>query len=167
VTAIDLDIRRADIDRDLAGVLAVDRVTFENPWTRDMYEWEARHSDVARLYVARDRAAGGDPLVAYCAVWVIFDELHINNLAVHPDWRRRGVASALLQWVLDAAEREGAVRSTLEVRRSNDAARLLYERFGFTVAGTRPGYYRTPVEDALILWRGAPRAGPAGDHGLA
>jgi ribosomal-protein-alanine N-acetyltransferase len=63
------------------------------------------------------------------------------------------VAADLLQFVLDRAAEEGAVRATLEVRRSNEVARRLYERFGFTVAGTRPAYYRAPVEDALILWR--------------
>jgi ribosomal-protein-alanine N-acetyltransferase len=93
-------------------------------------------------------------VVAYCAGWVIFDELHINNLAVQPAWRRRGVAGALLAFVLHDAAAEGASRATLEVRRSNEAARRLYERFGFGYAGVRKDYYREPVEDALVLWRG-------------
>jgi ribosomal-protein-alanine N-acetyltransferase len=87
---------------------------------------------------------------------VIFDELHINNLAVDPAWRRRGVAGALLTFVLASAAAEGATRATLEVRRSNEPARRLYERFGFAFAGVRTAYYREPVEDALVLWRGAP-----------
>ncbi len=117
-----------------------------------MYEWEWTHSDVARFYVARSAGA----VVAYCAGWVIFDELHINNLAVDPAWRRRGVASALLTFVLASAAAEGALRSTLEVRQSNEPARRLYERFGFAFAGVRTAYYREPVEDALVLWRNRP-----------
>lgn len=149
-----IELDRADFARDLEGILAVDQATFERPWTREMYEWEARHSDVARFYVARHD--GG--VIAYLAGWVIFDELHINNLAVTPAWRRRGVAGTLLTHVLQAAAREGAVRATLEVRRSNEPARRLYERFGFAFAGVRKDYYRQPVEDALVLWRdgGAP-----------
>ncbi|MEO5823902.1 MAG: ribosomal protein S18-alanine N-acetyltransferase [Vicinamibacteraceae bacterium] len=162
-----LDLSRAELARDLDGILAVDAATFERPWTRAMYEWEWTHSDVARFYVAR-RA---DAVVAYCAGWVIFDELHINNLAVEPGSRRGGVAGALLAFVLQSAAAEGASRATLEVRQSNEAARTLYERFGFVFAGVRTAYYREPVEDALVLWRnrpdgtgqtGNPESGPAG-----
>ena len=158
-----LDLARAELARDLDGILAVDAATFDRPWTRAMYEWEWTHSDVARFYVARIPGArpGADSgaVVAYCAGWIVFDELHINNLAVGPAWRRRGVASALLTFVLEQAAAEGAIRATLEVRRSNDPARRLYERFGFAFAGVRTAYYREPVEDALVLWRNGPRPG--------
>jgi ribosomal-protein-alanine N-acetyltransferase len=158
-SSLDLQFSRAELARDLDGILAVDAATFERPWTRAMYEWEWTHSDVARFYVARSAGA----VVAYCAGWVIFDELHINNLAVDPAWRRRGVASALLIFVLQSAAAEGAARSTLEVRRSNEPARRLYERFGFAFAGVRTAYYREPVEDALVLWRN--RAGDGSASG--
>jgi ribosomal-protein-alanine N-acetyltransferase len=138
------------VDRDLDGVMAVDEASFVNPWTRDMFLWEAHHSDVSRLFVCRD-AAG--TVVAYCATWVVFDELHINNLAVLPAWRRRGVAAALLSVVLESARRAGASRATLEVRESNAAAIALYAAFGFVPRGRRPRYYAKPEEDALILWR--------------
>lgn len=139
-----------DVDRDLEGVLAVDTASFVNHWTREMFLWEAHHSDVARVFVCRDHAAR---VVAYCATWVIFDELHINNLAVLPELRRQGIAAALLSHVLAAARQEGATRATLEVRASNAPAIALYIAFGFEARGRRPRYYTNPVEDALILWR--------------
>jgi ribosomal-protein-alanine N-acetyltransferase len=83
----------------------------------------------------------------------VLDELHINNLAVAPEVRRHGVASALLRRTFLEGTRLGAKRATLEVRRSNVAARQLYEGLGFVVAGVRSDYYTTPVEDALVLWR--------------
>jgi ribosomal-protein-alanine N-acetyltransferase len=72
---------------------------------------------------------------------------------VVPEFRRRGVASALLTYVLTEGHRLGARRAMLEVRRSNEAAQRLYERFGFAVQGVRTSYYTNPVEDALVLWR--------------
>lgn len=149
-----LTIALFDLDRDLDGVMAVDAASFVNHWTREMFLWEARNSDVARVFVARDERE----VVAYCAVWVIFDELHINNLAVLPEWRRRGVARRLLTAVLAAGREEGAVRATLEVRESNLPAIALYTAFGFEPRGRRPRYYTQPEEDALILWL----EGPAG-----
>jgi len=93
--------------------------------------------------------------VGFCSFWLIADEVHINNLAVLPSERRAGIGSALLDRALLEGDRLGARRATLEVRRSNDAARHLYERFGFRVAGVRRAYYTDPIEDALILWRDA------------
>ena len=101
----------------------------------------------------------------YCAVWIIFDELHINTLAVHPAGGGRALASLLLTHVLDDAVRLGAEKATLEVRRSNEGALKLYERFGFEVGGVRKEYYRQPVEDALILWRTGLRSSSEGPTG--
>ncbi len=145
-----LEIDRLDVARDLDGVLTVDAASFVNHWTREMFLWEAEHSDVARVFVCRT-AAG--MVVAYCAVWLIFDELHVNNLAIRVASRRRGLARGLLAAVLAAAAGEGATRATLEVRESNHAARRLYERAGFVVAARRRQYYSAPVEDALVMWR--------------
>jgi ribosomal-protein-alanine N-acetyltransferase len=131
-------------------VLAIEEASFTNPWTREMYLAELGNTGVSFCFLARDsdgRAAG------FCSFWKVLDELHINNLAVMPDIRREGVGSLLLSHVLREGARFGAVRATLEVRRSNEPARQLYERFGFSIAGVRHGYYSNPIEDALILWR--------------
>lgn len=134
---------------DLAAVLELQTTSFTNPWTAEALRWELEHSPVSRLYVLRDEE--GVPL-AFCACWLLVDELHINSLAVAPGRRRAGIATGLMREVLRAAREEGAARATLEVRRSNEAARGLYERLGFVVEAIRPDYYTNPREDALILW---------------
>jgi ribosomal-protein-alanine N-acetyltransferase len=136
----------AEID----DVLAVEEASFTNPWTREMYLQELENRTVSFCFLARD---ADRRVVGFCSFWRVLDELHINNLAVLPEFRRRGVASALLTRALAEGATLGMRRATLEVRRSNDPARLLYEQFGFSVAGVRHGYYTNPVEDALILWR--------------
>src|SRR5436190_18048085 len=135
---------------DLDGLVAVEHASFVNPWTHDMYRAEMRNPEVSHLLVAKN-AEGR--VVGFCGFWRVVDELHINNLAVLPEYRRQGIASLILGRVFAEGRRAGAGRATLEVRRSNEVARRLYERFGFTVAGVRRGYYRHPEEDALVLWR--------------
>ena len=130
-------------------VLAIEEAAFTSPWTRAMYLAELENHGVSFCFLAKNddgRAVG------FCSMWRVADELHINNLAVLPGFRRAGIGSALLQHVLLHGAQSGALRATLEVRQSNDAARMLYERFGFTVAGVRRSYYSKPVEDALVLW---------------
>lgn len=136
----------AEID----AIQAIEDASFTNPWTREMYLAELENADVSFFVLARD---GARRPVGFCAFWRVLDELHINNLAVLPAFRRQGVASALLRGVLAEGVRLRATSATLEVRRSNEAAQRLYERFGFSVAGVRSGYYTKPVEDALVLWR--------------
>ncbi|MGE0811954.1 MAG: ribosomal protein S18-alanine N-acetyltransferase [Vicinamibacterales bacterium] len=138
----------------LDDVLGLDAVCFHRPWTRADYERELADPNRSFIYLARVDGV----TAAYCSFWRIFDEIHVNNFAVHPDWRRRGVGRALLHHVLAAASAMGAPRATLEVRASNLPAIALYEGGGFRCAGRRPGYYTHPVEDALILWRGTPHA---------
>ncbi|HZR22096.1 MAG TPA: ribosomal protein S18-alanine N-acetyltransferase [Vicinamibacterales bacterium] len=131
-------------------VVAIEEASFTNPWTRDMYLAELENRGVSYCFLARDEEGA---TVGFCSFWRVLDELHINNLAVLPDRRRTGAASALLAHILGEGAKLGARRATLEVRRSNESARRLYERFGFTVAGVRRGYYTKPTEDALVLWR--------------
>lgn len=135
---------------DIDDVLAIEEAAFTSPWTRAMYEAELENRGVSFCFIAREAERRA---IGFCSFWRVLDELHINNLAVLPELRRVGIGSHLLTFVLEKGVELGARRATLEVRRSNDAARLLYERFGFTVAGVRAEYYSKPVEDALILWR--------------
>lgn len=135
---------------EIDAILAIEQASFTNPWTREMYVAELKNEGVSFFYLARDK---GRQIVGFCSFWRVLDELHINNLAVVPECRRQGVATALLRRVMEEAARFGICRTMLEVRRSNTAARQLYERFGFVVAGTRSNYYTNPIEDALVLWR--------------
>jgi ribosomal-protein-alanine N-acetyltransferase len=145
-----LDIEPLTKAEQLDDVLRIEEASFTNPWTRDMYLAELENQGVSFCFLAKDE---GGQTVGFCSFWRVLDELHVNNLAVAPGLRRTGIASALLRHVFDQGARLGATRATLEVRRSNEAARMLYERFGFRVAGVRRAYYTKPVEDALVLWR--------------
>lgn len=150
-------LRAGAADADLDAVAALEAESFTNPWPRGSLVWELENSDVTRAYLLRD---DGGAIAAFCVCWVIFDELHINTLAVAPAARRRGLATAMLRHVMAEAAASGATRATLEVRASNDAALGLYRRLGFHVAATRPDYYVRPAEDALILWREGLDASP-------
>lgn len=140
----------ATAEAEIDAVAALEAESFTNPWSRETLVWELRNSDVTRAYLLRNDE---DRVVAFCLCWVIFDELHINTVAVAPADRRQGLAIALLRQVISEAVEAGASKATLEVRASNTAALRLYERLGFHVAARRPGYYTKPEEDALILWR--------------
>ncbi len=146
-------VRRAVAGESLDEVVGLQHLSFTSPWSADAIGWELRETDVARLYVLEEE--GTERLLAYCACWVIFDELHINSLAVAPDVRRRGYARHLLDRVFQETVPEGVTSATLEVRRSNTAALALYDRLGFQVEGVRTNYYQNPREDALVLWHRA------------
>ncbi len=157
-------IERITSADELDGVVDVERRSFTSPWTRAMFAWELQNSDVSRLYVIR---TAGFPVAGFCSFWLVYDELHINNLAVRPECRRRGLGRALLDRVLEIGVQHGVRRATLEVRRSNRAALALYEQAGFRQAGLRRNYYTGPVEDVLILWWQAPCTTTSGGGDVA
>ena len=147
--AAEVHVSRSSVPADLAEVAALQRRSFTHAWGAEAIQWELENTNVARLYVAR--TASGD-LVGYCACWIVFDELHINSLAVDESVRRQGIARRLLDQVVRDAIAEGARMATLEVRQSNVPARALYEGLGFRIEGVRRNYYQDPREDGLILW---------------
>lgn len=132
---------------DLDAVVAIERASFADPWSRASFA-EALAGGRVRFDVA---AADDGTVAGYAIAWFVADEGEVANLAVVPAQRRAGIAAALLEGVLAAARAEGVRTMHLEVRESNAAAKALYARFGFREAGRRRGYYRQPVEDALVL----------------
>ena len=137
-------------EEDLDGILAVETASFTNPWTRAMYEWELQNRSVCHILVVR---IPGCRVAGFCSFWLVVDEIHINNVAILPEHRGRGLGTRLMRRVLTEGRRLGATRATLEVRSSNEAARKFYEGLGFRATAVRKHYYTNPVEDALILWR--------------
>ncbi|MDR1068697.1 MAG: ribosomal protein S18-alanine N-acetyltransferase [Clostridiales Family XIII bacterium] len=149
-------IRRARPE-DIDGMYRVERACFPLPWSRDDLKKDATENILA-VYLVAEAASGsagngGNEIAGYAGVWVVLDEGHITNVAVHPDRRRQGVAAMLLLQLLEAAREKGAERFTLEVKRTNEAAISLYERYGFRITDYRKGYYREDGEDAAIMWR--------------
>ena len=143
-------VERLQSPADLDGVLAIEEASFNNPTTREWYQGEMKRPEVCFIYVLRTPE---QPVAAFCAFWLVAEQAHINNLAVLPELRGRGLGTQLLQAVTAEAADLGASMLTLEVRQSNQAARRLYERAGFRQEGLRKNYYTNPVEDALILSR--------------
>jgi len=144
----DLIIRQAE-EKDIHQIAEIDKLCFSTPWSEDSFTQEITSNDIA-LYIV---AVIDDLIVGYAGLWLIVDEGHITNVAVHPDFRRRKIAKALVQVLIDVSEKKGAVRHTLEVRTLNDAAIRLYEAFGFQEVSIRKGYYEDDNEDAIIMWR--------------
>lgn len=133
---------------DLHAVHRIERASYPRPWSVELFRVELERDD--RRYLVATRAGR---VVGYAGLALLVDEAHVLTVAVDPAHRGRAVGSRLVLDLLCTARAVGAVGATLEVRPSNDAARRLYERFGFVVEGRRPRYYADSGEDALLLWR--------------
>jgi len=133
---------------DLDAVAEIERLSFPAPWAGPAFALE-----LARPWARLDllRHAGTGRVVAFSSYWVVADELHILNVAVHPSERRRGHAARLLRHILDEARRAQVRVLSLELRASNDAAAALYRKLGFRQVGVRPRYYANNGEDALLM----------------
>lgn len=134
---------------DIDPIAALEEACFASPWSRESLYRDLTENAMATYIVAE--LAG--EIVGYMGVWAVMEEGYINNVAVSPDYRRRHVGSALIEAMLAITEQAGIERHTLEVRVSNEAAKGLYEKFGFREAGVRKGYYEDNGEDAVIMWR--------------
>ncbi len=131
---------------DIPEIVSIERLSFSTPWSETSFRSEI----YSRYSVTRVAELNG-VIVGYICVKHVADECHLLNLAVHPDYRRRGIARALLDNVIQELRIEGCRFFYLEVRSSNYAARKLYEKFGFNMVGVRKGYYINPAEDAVIM----------------
>ncbi len=134
----------------LDEIAAIEVESYENPWARSAFESELGANPVSWSRVA---LTGGAParVAGYCVVWIVFEHVHVQNLAVHPDHRRQGLGRLLLLRALEEGRSRGAAAALLEVRRSNEAAQRLYRGLGFLETSTRRDYYSQPREDALLF----------------
>ncbi len=149
--AQELLIRRME-EKDIPQVYAIDVASSALPWSELSLRFELNQNPAARLWVAGIMdETGEERVVGLLVLWVIMDEVHIANIAVHPDFRRRHIGQRLLAKGLLAASEEGARSAFLEVRRGNLAAQSLYRQFGFVETGIRPRYYRDNSEDAVLM----------------
>jgi len=136
--------------RDLREIEAIERRSYPTPWSRSMFAGEiAKPSSIC--LGAYDAETG--ELVGYLIISRYVDAWHVMNVAVAPEHRRRGIATALLDRLFELTAEDGRRGYTLEVRVSNTQAIALYERRGFRGRGIRRGYYTDNREDALIMWK--------------
>lgn len=143
---------RAMQEDDLEAVQAIDRLSFSLPWPASAFRYELLENSQSFLLVAEIvEAEGMRRVIGAAVVWMVLDEAHIATIAVHPDYRQRGIARQLMVELLKESYRHGAELATLEVRQHNLPAQKLYRRFRFEVVGHRPHYYQDNHEDALIM----------------
>lgn len=139
-------IRRMTLD-DIEQVVAIDRASFSLPWPERSFRFELTDNPSSRCWVADVDGRIAGVIVA----WLLVDEVHIATLATHPEFRRQGIAQALLLHVLKHGAQEGALSSFLEVRAGNLAAQAMYRKFGYEETGRRPRYYKDNSEDAILM----------------
>lgn len=133
---------------DVASIAEIERLCFTSPWSEDSLREEL--GNPLAVFLA---AHSEDTVAGYAGMTVVVGEGYIANIAVHPDFRRRGCATALLGALCDYAQKNGLKLLTLEVRRGNASAIKIYEKAGFKRMGVRPNFYTKPREDALIMTR--------------
>jgi [ribosomal protein S18]-alanine N-acetyltransferase len=144
---VKVELRRLE-SGDLDVVEVIERESYPTPWSRSMFDAELRKPSSLAL-----GAFTGDDLVGYAFVSRYVDAWHVMNVAVAHAYRRRGIASALLERMFEVTGTDPRRGYTLEVRVSNAGAIRLYEQLGFEPRGIRRGYYTDNREDALIMWR--------------
>ena len=133
---------------DLDAVMAIESLSFRSPMPARML-LEEMGREWAHIDVVRDRVRR--TVTAFSNYWVVADEVHLLNLATHPEARRAGHASRLIAHIIEDGRGRQCRFVTLEVRRSNAAAVRLYRRFGFRAVGVRPNYYAEDQEDAIVM----------------
>jgi [ribosomal protein S18]-alanine N-acetyltransferase len=149
VTAVMIEIRRLDLV-DLNAIETIEQRAYPTPWSRSMFA-----SELAKPTSICLGAFEGEDLVGYVVNSRYVDAWHVMNVAVDPEHRGRGIATALLERLFELTRDDERRGYTLEVRVSNEDAIRLYEKLGFESRGTRRGYYTDNREDALIMWREA------------
>lgn len=140
---------RPMVELDLDVVMSIEEKIYTMPWKRPMFLSELKNNPYSNLFTVLDQDK--EEVIGYVCFWIIMDELHLLNLSIHPVHQRKGVGSQLAAWVIQQGRERAVRRASLEVRASNIPAIGLYKKMGFKVVAVRPGYYRDPREDGLIM----------------
>jgi len=135
-------------EEDIPQIVELEKICFTLPWSEQAFRNELTQNHFARYLVLEH----GNEIVGYGGMWLIVDEAHVTNVAIHPAYRGRKLGELLMKQLMELAKAFKAKSMTLEVRASNYVAQSLYRKLGFTAAGVRPGYYSDNHEDALIMW---------------
>ena len=144
------EIRIVPLTKELVPeVAAIEAMSFSEPWSEQAYMEACDKEEYLYLAAVND----GGHAVGMCGLLIGPFEAEVMNVAVHPDYRGQGIAKRLLGTLLEAGDARGVKEYTLEVRVGNAGAIHVYEAQGFVGEGVRPGFYCTPVEDALIMWK--------------
>lgn len=133
--------------QDIGHIMEVEHASFTCPWTEEAFYNELSQNVFAHYFVAEVN----QKVIGYCGVWIIIDEAHITNVAVHPQYRGQKIGKALMEQIIHYSIQQGARKMTLEVRESNKLAQYMYGQLGFVSAGMRKGYYTDNQEDAIIM----------------
>ena len=157
-------------EEDIPQVVEIEKIAFSRPWTKSIFKAVLLLPYAAYYVAVEDSETGADAvntvltgqesaefvpgkIVGVCGVKKIFEEGDISNVAVHPDYRGRGISRNMLEVLMREACEDGVQAFTLEVRAGNEIAVNLYESLGFCTEGIRPRFYEDPVEDGLIMWK--------------
>lgn len=132
----------------LDSILCIENKSFHDPWSKDSMEKELYNSFARYVVILKD-----SQVIGYGGMWLILDEGHITNIAVHPDFRGLGAGNLIMESLIATCLLEDIIALTLEVRASNTVAQNLYYKYGFVLEGVRKGYYADNKEDGLILWK--------------
>ena len=141
-----VNVRKMTVE-DVDGVFEVEKSCFEDYWSKNSFLDELKNPNARYLVAETD-----GKIVGYIGIWLIIDEGHITNVAVHKDYRGRKIGNELMKKMTELCKGNYIKAMTLEVRKSNDVAQNLYKKYGFKLAGIRKEYYSDNKEDAMIMW---------------
>ncbi len=142
-----MQIRRMS-EEDIAVVAKLEQQIFSSPWSKDSIEKAYQLEENIYLVAEVEGIITG-----YCGIWTSFETADLCNIAVHPDYRRKGIAGEILKQAFQLCQQRQIEQMLLEVRESNKPAIVLYEKYHFEKIDIRKGYYRNPIENAIIMQR--------------
>ncbi|MGO1469713.1 MAG: ribosomal protein S18-alanine N-acetyltransferase [Tissierella sp.] len=142
-------IVRQMLEKDIEDIVEIEKEAFTTPWSKKAFTSEINENNLAYYLVAQVEGKA----VAYGGIWLVLNEGHITNIAVKEEYKGKGIGNKIVEGLIYHCIKRGIDNMTLEVRKSNQVAINLYEKYGFIDYGVRPKYYADDGEDAIIMWR--------------